>query len=162
MIIPIVDENDEIIGYKEREDRTPNEIVRLTAVWVTDENGNILLQQRGLNRKSNPGIWGPSAAGHVEEGETYDFNAYKELEEETGIKDIKLTKSKKFFGETNTGKRFVQLYLGQVNSSYHLVPQESEVEKLKWFSKEELLDTYNKNPEMFVGSMKDFIELLVK
>lgn len=161
MKIPIVDENDNIIMVKDREDRNPDDIIRITAIWITDSNGNILLQQRSLNMKDNPGKWGPGAAGTVEEGETYESNAYKELEEETGIKNISLTKSKKFFGKTNTGKRFAQLFLCEINKDQELVPQEDEVQKLKWFSKEEVLNFYKEKPEEFAGLMKDLIDFLV-
>jgi len=162
MKIPIVDENDEIIGYKNKEDRNSEDITRIIIIWITDENKNILLQQRSFKMKINPNMWGPAVSGHVDEEETYDFSAYRELEEEIGLKDIKLIKSKKFFGITNTGKRFAQLYLAQINSDSLLIPQESEVEQLKWFSEKELLDFYNKNPEIFPSIMKDLIEFLVK
>lgn len=142
MRIPIVNENDEIIGYKDRNDRNPDDIIRIVIIWITDENGNILLQQRSLKIKYSPGMWGPAVSGHVEEGETYDIGARRELEEEIGLKDIELIKSKKFFGTVKSGKRFAQLFLAQVNSNSSFVPQASEVEQLKWFSKEELLDFY--------------------
>lgn len=160
MKIPIVDENDNIIDYKNRSDRNINDIIRITAIWVTDKKGNILLQQRSFNKKVNPGKWGPGASGTVEEGETYESNAYKELEEETGIKNVSLIKSKKFFGKTNTGKRFAQLFLCEIDKNQELIPQEEEVEKLKWFSKEELLSFFEKEPEEFVGLGRDLMSFL--
>lgn len=160
MKIPIVDENDNVIRVIEREDRSPNDIIRITAIWITDKDGNILLQQRKFTKKVNPGKWGPGASGTVEEGETYESNAYKELEEETGIKNVSLTKSKKFFGKTNTGERFVQLFLCEINKDQELVPQEDEVQELKWFSKDELLSFFKEKPEEFVGFGKDVIDFL--
>jgi isopentenyldiphosphate isomerase len=162
MKIPIVNENDEIIGCKDRKDRNPDDIIRIVIVWITDENGNILLQQRSLKMKVAPGMWGPAVSGHVEEEEDYDFSALRELEEEIGLKDIKLVKLKKIFGSTNTGKRFAQIYSAQINSNSTLVPQDSEVEQLKWFSKEELLEFFKKEPEKFPALMKDLIELFLK
>lgn len=162
MKIPIVDEQDNIIEYKDREDRNPNDIIRITAIWINDESGNILLQQRKLSKKVNPGKWGPAVSGTVEEGETYELNAYKEMEEEIGVTGIKLVESKKIYGITNTGKRFAQLYIGQIDSNHKLIPQLNEVEELKWFSKEELVDFYNKSPEFFVRLMKDLIELFLE
>jgi len=161
MQISIVNENDEVVGYKEREDRNVEDIIRITAIWVTDENGNILLQQRKLNKKNSPGKWGPGVSGTVEEGETYESNAYKELEEEIGIKNILLTKSKKFFGQTINGKRFAQLFLCKISSDQRLIPDDKEVEQLKWFSKKELLDFFKEKPENFVGLMKGLIDFLV-
>ena len=161
MRIPIVNEKDEIIGYKEREDRNLEDIIRITAIWITDENGNILLQQRKFDKKVNPNKWGPAASGTVEEGESYDSNAYKELEEEAGIKGINLIKSKNFFGRTaNGGRRFAQLYLGKVSKDQKLIPQESEVQQLKWFSVAEFKKYLSEKPDDFVGIMEEILLFL--
>lgn len=162
MKIPVVDERDNIIGYKEREDRTPSDIFRITAIWITDENGNILLQQRKLNKKINPGKWGPAVSGTVEKDETYESNAYKEIEEEIGVSNVKLKEIAKIFREPKSGRKFVQLYSCVIPRNYKLIPQKEEVEQLKWFSKEELLDVYNKRPEDFVDFIKDLINIFLK
>ncbi|MCF7831708.1 MAG: NUDIX domain-containing protein [Candidatus Pacebacteria bacterium] len=159
MKIPIVNKQDEIVGYKERVDRNPEDIIRLTSIWITDEQGDILLQQRKLTKKNNPGKWGPAVAGTVEEGETYDSNVYKELEEELGIRGINLIKDKKYYGESNTGKRFVQMYTAIIPRNTKLVPQEEEVENLRWVSKDELQKWFAERPEDFVGFIKDLTEL---
>src|SRR3989339_514660 len=89
MRIPIVNEQDEIIGYEERETRNPKHICRVTGLWVTDKDQNILLAQRALVRKFNPGMWGPAVSGTVEEGETYKSNIIKEAREEIGLVNLK-------------------------------------------------------------------------
>ena len=160
MKIPIVNERDEIIGYKDREDRTPGDTIRITAIWITDENGHILLQQRKLTKKYNPGKWGPAVSGTVEEEETYDSNAVKEMEEEIGLTNIPLEKSQKFYGLSNTGKRFCQLYTAKIPRETKLIPEEDEVENLKWFTKEELKKYLDENPNEFVGLMQDLKFLL--
>lgn len=160
MRIPIVNENDKIIGYKDRKDRNSTDIVRLSAVWVTDTEGRILLAMRALNKIHAPGKWGPAAAGTVEEGENYEDNAYKELEEEIGVTGILLRESKKFFRESNGTRKFIQLFLGKVPIGQKLIPEEEEIEQLKWFSKEEFLDFYKKNSNDFVDFTGDVVNLL--
>lgn len=160
MQIPIVNENDEIIGYKDREDRTPDDIIRTTAIWITDESGNILLQRRKLTKKLNPGKWGQAVGGTVEKDETYESNAYKEMEEEIGVKDVPLTLDRKFYGETKIGKRFCQLYTAQIPRSTTLIPEEAEVEELKWVTKEELNKLLEENPDNFIGLMKELKGLI--
>lgn len=152
MQIPIVDKNDNIIGYKDRKDRNSNDIIRVTTVWITDESGeNILLQQRKLTKNRNPGKWIPGASGTVEKGETYESNAYKELEEETGIKGFNLIKMEKHFGESVAGGyRFSQMFLCKIPKDYKLIPQESEVEQLKWFTVKELKNEIENNPDDFL------------
>lgn len=161
MKIPIVDENDKIISYKNREDRNLDDIFRITAIWVEDENGNVLLQQRKLNKKINPGKWGPSVSGTIEEGETYESNAYKEMKEEIGVENFKLTEVQKIFREPKSGRKFVQLYTCTIPRNYKLIPQEEEVEQLKWFSKEKLSDIYSKKPEEFVDFMETLIGIFI-
>ncbi len=155
MQIPVVNEQDEIIGYKDRKDRTPTDIIRVSAIWITDENGNILLQQRKLTKKENPGKWGPAVAGTVEEGETYEGNAYKEMEEEIGIKGVLLKPYKKLYAQTNVGCRFAQVYLAQIPHDTSLKPQEEEVEALKWISRADLQKSIEENPNNYVGAMKE-------
>ena len=82
------------------------------------------------------------------------------MEEEIGVSGVQLIESKKFFREPVSGRKFAQLYLGQINSSYKLIPQESEVESLKWFTKDELLKYFEEKPDDFVDFMNDLIEFL--
>src|SRR3989338_4245132 len=89
MRVPIVNEKDEIIEYKDWKDRGLKEIVRVSGLWIVDGNGNILLAQRYKNKTHDPGKWGPAVAGTVEEGETYESNIVKEAEEENGLKEGK-------------------------------------------------------------------------
>lgn len=137
MKIPIVNEQDEIVGYKNKKDRNPNEITRVSALWVTDKEGNILLAQRGLAKKTHAGLWGPAAAGSVEEGETYESNIIKEAEEEIGLKNFTPIIGPKF--RRSTGHEyFGQWFTVVVDHNYPFVKADIEVEAIKWFSPEEL------------------------
>ena len=84
-IIPIVDLNDEIIGYKARKDITTEDIYRVSACWIKDESGNILLAQRSLSKKNNPWKRWPAVAGTVAKDETYLQNTIKEIQEQVNI-----------------------------------------------------------------------------
>lgn len=95
MKIPIVNESDEVIAYKERESIAVEDIYRVSALWVKNSKGESLLAQRAFTKKHSPGKWEPAVAGTVEEGEDYDSNIIKEIEEELGLKDIKIFKAKK-------------------------------------------------------------------
>src|SRR3989338_11488629 len=90
--IIIVNENDEIIGFKKRGTLKPEDIYRVSALWIENSKGEVLLAQRSFSKKHHPGLWGPAVAGTNEEGETYEENIIKEAEEEVGLKDIHLKK----------------------------------------------------------------------
>ncbi|MEI6280787.1 MAG: NUDIX domain-containing protein [bacterium] len=154
MRIPVVNEQDEIIGYKDRNDRNNLDITRITALWLFNERGEVLLAQRAFNKKFSPGKWGPAVAGTVEEGETYESNIIKEAEEEIGLKDLKPILSQKLRRTTNHAY-FAQWFITTINSDYPLVKQDNEVEAIKWFSKDELFKALDETPEIFLYSLRE-------
>jgi 8-oxo-dGTP pyrophosphatase MutT (NUDIX family) len=58
---------------------------RFACVLLVDSRGWLLLQERDEHPVIDPEKWG-LAGGHVEDGEDYEPAAYRELEEETGIR----------------------------------------------------------------------------
>lgn len=85
--LQVVDDNDQPIGVATREEAwAKGMILRHVYVVLRDLDGNFLLQQRNLAKKSNPGKWTWAATGHVDEDETYEIAAPRELQEEIGIK----------------------------------------------------------------------------
>ena len=47
----IVDENDKKIGLKMRGDIKQKEIYRVSALWIENSKGDVLLAQRSFNKK---------------------------------------------------------------------------------------------------------------
>ena len=161
MKIPIVNQYDEVIGHKEREEKLDTDIARATGVWVTNEKGEILLAQRGFDRPFHPGLWGHAAGGMVEEGESYESNALKEAEEEIGLTGIKLFSE--YTIPANIGYSvFFRCFSTEVDSSYKFVKQDSEVEQVKWFTKEELRRAYGERKERFVPNFDQAIKHFFK
>lgn len=96
MRIQIVNENDEYIGAKERSEIDHGtDIYRVSALWLINSLGQVLLAKRAATKDHSPGKWGPAVAGTVEESETYDENIRKEAKEEIGLVDANVTRSKK-------------------------------------------------------------------
>jgi isopentenyldiphosphate isomerase len=150
----IVDEKDEIIGYKDRESVVKEDIYRVTGLWVENSQGKILLVQRAFSMRNSPGKWGPAVAGTVEKGETYDNNIVKEAEEEIGLKDCSLQKGEKrrITGEHNF---FVQWYFTKLDRLVEdFQVDKREVEDLKWFSREEVERMMKETPEKVVEGLK--------
>lgn len=159
--IIVVDDEDTVIGYKEKNELEPSDINRSSALWITNKGGNILLAKRALSKEHDPGKWGPAVAGTVEEGETYDSNIIKEAEEELGLANIKPVQGpkEKFSGEH---KFFGQWYLLTFNGPIDdLVINKNEVEEVKWFSVEEFKKALKEKPEEFVSSMPHCERLFV-
>ncbi len=141
MRIVIVNENDEEIGVKEAKDRLPDDIYRSSSLWLTNEEGHVLMAQRSFSKTNSPGLWGPAASGTVEEGETYETNIVKEIEEEIGL-SIPLTeliKGPKIRTAEIARVFFNQWYLYTCNKPANLfVLQKEEVEQVAWFTPKEL------------------------
>lgn len=57
---------------------------RFSSIALVDPRGWLLLQERDEHPVIDPERWG-FPGGSVEEGETYEQAAYRELEEETGV-----------------------------------------------------------------------------
>jgi 8-oxo-dGTP pyrophosphatase MutT (NUDIX family) len=60
-------------------------MIRLAVVVLVDPQGRLLLQERDEHAPIAPDQWG-MVGGHVEEGEDFEPAAYRELEEETGVR----------------------------------------------------------------------------
>ncbi len=158
--IIIVDKKDKIIGHKERENLNTEDIYRVSALWVTNSKGEILLARRALSKSHSPGKWGPAAAGTVEGGETYYSNIVKEAREELGLENIKPKTGPKI----RVAKKynyFCQWFLLEIDKLLdEFKIQKSEVEELKWIPQKELLDEIENDPENFMEAIKEWIKIL--
>ena len=63
---------------------------RVVLVALRDSEGKIYVQRRGYDRDVLPGFWDLSATGHVHAGEAREDAARRELEEEIGIRHVRL------------------------------------------------------------------------
>lgn len=158
MRVPVVNDQDEIIGHKDRQELLQSDIYRATGLWITNSRGDMLLARRAMTKKNDPGKWGPAVAGTVEEGEAYEQNILKEAAEELGLKNITVEPwfKKRVSGEHNY---FGQWFKAVIDvPAEDLVLQESEVMEVGWFSKDRLLGLIESNPEMFIYSFRQWIE----
>lgn len=159
--IVLVNQDDEVIGSKARNKIDHiNDIYRVSALWVTNFRGDILLAQRKLTKKHHPGKWGPAVAGTVEEGESYSDNIIKEAEEELGLTNINPRLSEKMFVDGKY-KHFTQYYTLVLDKpAEDFMIEEKELEQVKWIPENELIDDIKKHPEKYLDSMNAIIEQL--
>lgn len=155
--IPIVDQDDKVLYYKERSEVTLDEIYRVSACWVTNSKWEILLAQRSFTKKHDPGKWWPAVAGTVEKNMTYLQNVVKETEEEIGINIEEYsiqTWPKKLREKKHT--YFCQRFFCMLDLPIELFTKEEwEVEKLKWRSEEELDEAIATCSDNFFTSVRD-------
>jgi isopentenyldiphosphate isomerase len=160
--IPIVDENDSIIEYKERESVLPSDIYRATGLWITNSKGEILLARRALTKRKSPGMWGPAAAGTVEEGETYESNVVKEAEEELGLSGIEpeIWFKQRITGESNFFGQWFKLQIDVPVEDLVLDPR--EVMDARWFTKDELIRLAETESNVLIKSLQQWVIEVLK
>ena len=160
MKIPIVNEKDEVICYKERDSEEQMDIYRVSALWLTNSKGEILLSRRALTKSHSPGMWSAAVAGTNEEGETYESNIIKETKEEIGL-DLEFKKSVKVLRNSKERPHnfFCQWFTAKVDiDAKDIVFDKVEVAEVKWFTKEELLQRIKESPKDFAGTVQAWVK----
>lgn len=155
--IQIVDENDQPIGASTRQEAwAKGSFYRLVQIVIRDENGNFLLQKRSMKKPLYPGRWTNAASGHVDEGETYEISAPRELKEEIGV-DTPITFVGKFLvqkkDDRKTINQFNGVFEGRVSKGTKFTLQPEEVSEVKWFTLEDLRESIAKSPSAFTPAM---------
>lgn len=126
---------------------------RAVHIWLLDEKGNLLIQQRSSTKDINPGKWTCSCAGHVDPNENSIEAAIRELKEELNIEISKeqleyIGTMKRYHSPNNdfNDQEIIDLFLVVLTFDlYSIEKQDEEVHKLA------LLD-YNKLREEVVNN----------
>lgn len=162
MNIPVVDENDEIVGYKDRADIDPAvDIIRSASLWITNRNGDILLAQRKFTKRNNPGKWSEAVGGTVEGDDSYELTMLREAQEEIGFSVKNYHLGPKQYVDSPT-RYFVQWYTVTVDSPIELFkPQDEEVEQLAWVSKTQFIQELRETPEKYIDEMQVIAPLFI-
>jgi len=158
--IEVVNEHDVVIDTVPYEEMVEKQLRhRIARVFLLNKDGRLYLQRRSMKMGVAPGLWDQSAAGHVDPGEDYAQAAYRELEEELGVKNTILNLLVKYYAEEAhpSGKpmrRFQAIYTGEYDGqSMRLDPE--EVMDGKWVSITELEDWMKRSPQEFTGAFID-------
>lgn len=112
-------------------------------VWIwreTDGKPNILLQIRALDKKTWPGHYDISAAGHIDFGEDAVIAAAREVHEEIGVEvndeDLKLIGvERRFLPVPDTGyieNEFCWLFILKLEDDTNFELTDGEVDSLVW------------------------------
>ncbi len=161
MKIQIVNDQDEVIGVKERSELDySTDIYRVSALWLTNSKGQSLIAKRASTKDKDPNKWGPAVAGTIEENETYDQNIYKEAMEEIGLEGVEFTKSVKI-RSTNPRQSFTQWYVGVVDKEIDtFTRQVEEVDALLWLDTRHLKKELEENPDKYIPNMQRIVNEL--
>lgn len=157
----LVDENDQPIGVGDRKEAWANGYyTRNIRVMLKDQDGRILSQKRSTQKDLFPGMWTFAAGGHVDEGETWDKAAFREMKEEIGVSpELKLVRS--FIFKTDEGvkkvRQVIRIYEGVIDSSTQFDLEEDEVEEIAWYELDALKSMIQETPDAFTPSFRETI-----
>jgi len=139
-LFDVYDRNKMFTGkVKEKHDFLENEYSMSCFIWIVNENGELLIQQRSLKDDNKPGLWSITG-GAVDCGETSLDASVRELNEEIGLK---IDKDELFLIATERRKnKFFEYYFLEKNIDLEqLTLQKEEVESVKWIT----IDEYENN-----------------
>ena len=155
-----VDKNDIAIGAATIKEIEEKELTaRLSGVLIIRSNKNIVLHKVAPQKKW--GLrWNVSAAGHVDENETYEIAALRELKEELGItlKEEAITKIGYYCikRENKTIGRFATIFEATYDGSFS--PDKKEICEIREFTPEELKKELKENKDNFTWLAYDALQ----
>ncbi|MEU0287270.1 isopentenyl-diphosphate Delta-isomerase [Streptomyces sp. NPDC052492] len=87
ILLELVDEDGATIGTAEKlaAHQPPGRLHRAFSVFLFDERGRLLLQQRALGKYHSPGVWSNTCCGHPYPGEAPFAAAARRTYEELGV-----------------------------------------------------------------------------
>lgn len=133
----VVDKDDNILGYKTRQECHSDKSIihRAIGVIITNDRNEILLQKRSLTKDIDPGLWTLSCSGHVDKGETNEESARRELREELGI-EVPIVFKYKFVRVYSQETEMEAIFEAKSNGPFK--PNPNEVDEVRFFVKNEL------------------------
>lgn len=153
-LVDVLNARKELTGFTCDRDEIPVGKYRLSIhIWIMNNDGKILIQQRTANKKMFPNMWS-NTGGATLVGEKSIDTVLRELKEELditpNIDDLELIASYKRQND------FVDVWLLKENINISdLTLQSEEVQAIKWASIVEI-ETMIKNKE-FVKSSYDYL-----
>lgn len=126
-------------------------------IWLLNDAGQLLMQQRGLSKKLDPGRW-TVTGGHVGSEEESKLAAVRELYEEMGIeKDpeellyLGSVRNTAYVSDDFTENEILDVYITATFITPEEIPENGEVMATKYFSVVELENQYaSLNPDFVV------------
>lgn len=164
--VVLVDENDNAIA--EMEKLIAHEqgcLHRAFSVFIFNDNGELLLQQRARQKYHGAGLWTNTCCSHPQWGEDVGLSAEERLNYEMGL-ECKLKLVYSFIYNEQVENNLTEHELDYVFVGYsnqNPVFNQDEVSDYKWMCIDEILSDMKNNPSHYTVWFKQaFPELLSK
>ena len=157
----LVNEADEQVGVMEKMEAHEKGLLhRAFSVFIFNDKGEMLLQQRALNKYHSGGLWTNACCSHPRPGEDTLQAAKRRLKEEMGI-ETNLNFKTTFTYKTNfenglTEYEYDHIFTGNYNSDPEINP--SEVHSFCWKSIESTKNSIKTLPQIYTSWFKIALE----
>lgn len=155
--VVLVNEHDEEIGTMGKmEAHQVGALHRAFSIFLFDDEGRLLVQQRAADKYHSPGLWTNTCCSHPRAGESVESAAQRRLIEEMGI-DTPLVRKFSFLYKASFENGLVEHELDHVLFGYWsgaAEPDPSEAQAWKYLSIEELDADMEKDPENYTIWMR--------
>ncbi|MCW3464677.1 isopentenyl-diphosphate Delta-isomerase [Chitinophaga nivalis] len=150
----LVNELDEAVGAMEKMEAHLKGILhRAFSVFIVNDAGEMLLQQRALDKYHSGGLWTNACCSHPSPGETTVAAAHRRLQEEMGfdceLREIFSFTYKTVFDNGLTEHEYDHVFLGTYNSA--IIPDRTEVHDYRYIPAGLIPDLIAKDPTRFTS-----------
>jgi len=147
-----VDKNDKPLGLMEKMEAHEKGVLhRAFSVFIFNEKGELMLQQRALSKYHSPGLWTNTCCSHPRKGEKTIDAAHRRLMEEMGF-DCEIKEVFSFIYKADVGKgltehEFDHVFIGKFDNSPEINP--AEVNDWKFVSMDEIKKNMQQSPGQY-------------
>jgi isopentenyl-diphosphate Delta-isomerase len=155
--IILVNEHDQEVGTMEKMEAHEKGVLhRAFSVFIFNARGEMLLQQRALDKYHSNGLWTNACCSHPKPGEDIEQAAHRRLMEELGF-DIEISKAFTFtyqahFDNGLTENEYDHVFVGTYESEIPF--NTAEVNAIRYISISELENEIAKAPQNFTEWFK--------
>lgn len=157
----LVNELDEETGSMEKlQAHQLGVLHRAFSVFVFNDQGEVLLQQRAWHKYHSPGLWTNTCCSHPRTGETTEQAAHRRLQEEMGF-DCPITFQRSFIYKVQFDTGLYEHELDHVFTGCYngpVEPNANEVHACKWISWNDLAVEIRQTPELFTFWLRTILE----
>jgi isopentenyl-diphosphate delta-isomerase len=150
--VVLVDVKDKPIGTMEKmEAHVKGVLHRAFSVFIFNEDGELMLQQRAFSKYHTPGLWTNTCCSHPREGEKTDDAAHRRILEEMGF-DCEFEEAFTFTYKADVGQgltehEFDHVFIGRSNITPIINPE--EVNDWKYMKLEDIKSDIQTNPSSY-------------
>lgn len=147
----IVDPQDRILGHGTKAElhQGAGTLHRAFSIFLFNDAGHVLLQQRSADKPLWPGYWSNTCCSHPRRGESYGIATQRRLKEELGVEaPLRFTHRFRYqaqFSAEGAEHELCSVYVGRIDGDP--MPNPQEVSDWQWVSPSALDEWLDTNPE---------------